>query len=178
MWGISEKFRLGLRLQWPISLVEVLKASVGSLAAFFEGEEALAMLSLEEAFVGDPSPEERCWLPSVPRWGSEVGSERETLDVCAVVRGNVRRLLGVPGPDGGLSLNTVLSMVSVLTHFCDLDSFAESSSPCSRISTRGDFMTGLDPQTRNELSCVVIRVQSSLDVTICSCECVCVWIID
>ena len=100
MWGISEKLRLGLRLLLLISLVEALKANADSLTTMlFGGEEARAMLSLEDAFVGDPSPEEGGWLLRVPRGRSGVGGERVMLDVGNEVRDVIRRLFGVPGPD-------------------------------------------------------------------------------
>ena len=57
-----------------ISLVEALNANADSLTITLFGR--LAMLSLEDALVGDPSPEERGWLPRVPRGGSEIGGER------------------------------------------------------------------------------------------------------
>ena len=91
------------------------------------------------------------------------------------------RLLGVLGPDPGPSVKTVFSIVSVLPLLVrlwlvaiDLEFIARFSPfgpPCSNISTKGDFMTGLDPQTRNRffsfLSSVVAIVQSSLEATIC-----------
>ena len=80
-------------------------------------------------------------------------------------------LFGVTGPQFGSSVNTVLSIASLLPHFCSLGLFTESSSPCSKISPRGVFMTGLDPHTRKELSFVVTMVQSSLEVTICRVTC-------
>ena len=91
------------------------------------------------------------------------------------------RLRGVLGAEPGPSVKTVFSIVSELPHLVrlwlatiDLELIAGSSPfgpPCSRISAKGDFMTGLDPQTRNKffsfLSSVVAIVHSSLEATIC-----------
>ena len=71
-------------------------------------------------------------------------------------------MLGVPGPElGSASLNTLSPLVHLFSGGIFFGVLL-----CSRTSMMGDLMTGLEPQTRNELSSVVTIVQSSLEVTI------------